>query len=759
MAGLGGLYYCDLILHSTIQTDLSKLRPVQFFLKIAVPSPLRRLFEYLPPENQPLPGIGSRVRISFGSQTLVGIVIAIDSEHEMPLEKIKPVLQVLDETPLLDERLLALYQFASSYYLYPPGLALQASLPRAFREGKPLQGRVLKMWQLSDTGKTLEMESLARAPQQVRALSLLRSYEALSPAELSTLLSRPSGPILQALEEKGLICQVETSPGMTTDTTLKEAPLNFNAGQQAAFDTIRSASAGFNCFLLEGITGSGKTEIYLQLIHETLQRGKQALVLVPEISLTPQTIRRFSQRFQCRFESYHSGLSEIQRQDVWLAGRTGEADIIIGTRSSVFLPFDQLGLIIVDEEHDDSYKQQEGFRYNARDLAVWRARQLKIPLVLCSATPSLESLNNALQGRYQLLQLPERAGKATSPQLKLVDLRQQSTEEGFAPTVIAEIGKKLQSNEQVLVFLNRRGFSPVMLCEDCGWIAQCTRCEKSYTLHQQPAGLRCHHCDAARPLPQRCGECGSSRLNAQGMGTERTESFLAGRFPDFPVIRIDRDSTRRQDSLAQKLQQADSGIPCILVGTQMLAKGHHFPKVSLVVIMDADSGLFSADFRAHENLGQLLIQVAGRSGRSDKPGTVLIQTWHPEHPSLRKLLESGYGNFARSLIEERKSGQLPPSSRLVLLRAEASRQHLPMEFLSAVRKLLADMQAPGVSLHGPMPSPMGKKAGRFRAQLMLMSVSRQKLHNTGRSLAVMLEQLPQARSVRWHIDVDPVDFS
>jgi primosomal protein N' (replication factor Y) len=709
--------------------------------------------------GQPLPAPGCRVRISFGAQTLVGIVIATDSEHELPLEKIKPILEILDQSPHLDPPLLALYNFACTYYLYPLGLGLLASLPRAFREGKPLQGRMTEVWQLSETGRALDPQALAKAQQQSRTWSLLHGYGQLSAAELSALLSRPARPLLQALAEKGLVTSTTVTEAIPRETSLKERPLALNAGQQAAFDAICSHDKGFNCFLLEGITGSGKTEIYLQLIHRVILQGQQALVLVPEISLTPQTLRRFSQRFNCRFESFHSGLSDSQRQEVWLAAGKGEADIIIGTRSAVFMPLANPGIIIIDEEHDDSYKQQEGFRYNARDLAVWRARQMKIPVLLGSATPSLESLHNALQGRYHRLHLPDRAGQAVTPRMRLVDLRQQKTEEGLAPTVIEEIRQKLHNSEQVLVFLNRRGYSPVLLCEDCGWIAECKRCESSYTLHQQPAGLRCHHCEASRPLPRQCGACGSSRLNAQGQGTERTEAALNQWFPDFPVIRIDRDSTRRQDSLEEKLSQADSGIPCILVGTQMLAKGHHFPRVSLVVIVDADSGLFSADFRAHENLGQLLIQVAGRAGRSERPGTVLIQTWHPEHPSLRQLLDHGYGSFARNLLDEREAAHLPPCSRLILVRAEASRQPLTLELLSMARQLLAEQQVNGVSLYGPMPSPIGKRAGRFRAQMMLLSTSRHKLHKLGSFLANALEQLPQARAVRWQIDVDPVDFS
>jgi primosomal protein N' (replication factor Y) len=425
----------------------------------------------------------------------------------------------------------------------------------------------------------------------------------------------------------------------------------------------------------------------------------------------------------------------------------------------VFTPLPRLGLVIVDEEHDDSYKQQDGFRYNARDLAVYRARQHGVPVVLGTATPSLESLRNALAGRYQHLHLGERAGSAALPQLQLVDMRMQAVKEGFAQGVVERMRQCLEARQQVLVFLNRRGFAPLLQCQDCGWIAECTRCERSFTLHQSPAGLRCHRCEASKPLPRRCPGCGGGHLGGIGMGTERSEAFLRETFEDFPVLRIDRDTTRAAGSLESLMDVAHSGVPCVLLGTQMLAKGHHFPRVTLVVILDADSGLFSADFRSQENFGQLLIQVAGRAGRGEQPGTVLIQSYHPAHPALQRLASEGYAAYARSLLEDRHRGELPPFTHLVLLRAEASDRELPLRFLDEARNFVNQTSGTAITCFGPLPSPAGKKAGRFRAQLILQAGARQPLHRLARQLLDHLEAQKSSRKVRWSLDVDPLDFS
>ncbi len=729
-----------------------------FILRVAVPSPLRKLFDYLPLPDQPLPEPGMRVRVPFGRQTLVGIVVGTDSDSEHQRDKLKPIDAVLDEQPLLDTALLQLYLWASHYYLFPVGLALQTSLPATLREGKPLQLPTQLLWQLTPQGLALEPASLQRAAQQQRIVELLRSFEAMSSSEISAALGKPARPALQALHDKQLIMQVARELPERT-ATLRATPLPLNEEQAAACSAVAASLGQFRCHLLEGITGSGKTEIYLQLIAQVLQRRQQVLVLVPEISLTPQTLQRFTHRFDCSIVAFHSGLTDKQRHAGWLQVHSGKADIVIGTRSAIFAPLCRPGLIIIDEEHDDSYKQQEGFRYNARDVSVYRASQLKVPVLLGSATPSLETLHNALAGRYSHLLLSARAGNARLPQLQLVDMRLQDKQEGFSLTLRQQIQRHLAANRQVLVFLNRRGYAPLLQCLSCGWIAECPRCERSYTLHQQPAALRCHHCEAGKALPPCCPTCGSQQLGGIGMGTERSEQFLSEAFPDYPVIRIDRDTTRAVGSLQEKMEQVQSGLPCILVGTQMLAKGHHFPRVTLVAVLDADSGLFSADFRGQENLGQLLTQVAGRAGRSDEPGQVLIQSFHTTHPGLQQLTSAGYGAFARQLLQERKAGDLPPFSRLLLLRAEAGKRELPQAFLQRARQLAGELGQGHVQVFGPLPSPIGKKAGLYRFQLILQASQRQRLQRLAHALVQQLEQDSSARQVRWQVDIDPVDFS
>ncbi|MDR2213312.1 MAG: primosomal protein N' [Pseudomonadales bacterium] len=730
--------------------------PHSAYIAVAVPCPLRRLLHYLPVPEQALPPPGVRVSVPFGRREVVGIVVRIDASTDQDAHKLRPLSAVLDQAPLLDAALLECYLWASQYYLYPIGLALQTSLPPALREGKPLPDLRPLHWQLRVPPEALPR---LRSARQQEALDLLARYHSLSGAELSALLERPAPPLLKALQDKHLVHLVPIEPEATGAPLLKTPALKFNSEQQAVFTALRQSLGAFSCHLLEGITGSGKTEIYLQLIAEVLAKGQQALVLVPEISLTPQTLTRFRERFQREIVAFHSGLTDKERLEGWAKAQSGAAQIVIGTRSAVFTPLCNPGLFIIDEEHDDSYKQQDGFRYGARDLAIWRARQLGLPVLLGSATPSLESLNNALRGRYRLHQLHQRAGVAQTPLLRPVDLRQQTLYEGFSQTLLQAVRRCLERGEQVLIFLNRRGFAPMLRCQHCGWFAECPRCERAYTLHQQPGALRCHHCDAHKPVPPRCEQCGAAELSGEGLGTERSEQRLQLEFPDFPILRIDSDTTRAAGRLHELVQTVQSGIPCVLVGTQMIAKGHHFPKVSLVGVLDADSGLFSADFRAQENLGQLLTQVAGRAGRGDVPGTVLIQTWYPEHPALLRLLHEGYGSFARHLLDERRQGALPPFMHFILLRAEAMQRDLPPRVLGLARHWLAQHPAPGLECFGPMPSPYGKKAGRFRAQLILQAATRQPLQQAGQALAQWLDAQPEARKVRWALDVDPLDFS
>ena len=510
------------------------------------------------------------------------------------------------------------------------------------------------------------------------------------------------------------------------------------------------------------MTGSGKTEVYLQAIERCLLSGHQALVLIPEIGLTPQTLNRFQQRFSAPVVILHSGLNDRERLDAWMAARDGEAAIIIGTRSAIFTPLARPGLIIVDEEHDLSYKQQDGLRYNARDLAVYRGHLEQVPVILGSATPSLESLHNVQQGRYQHLRLTIRAGNAKAPSFQCLDIRSRPLEGGLSRPLTDLVSQHLERGNQVLVFINRRGFAPTLMCHDCGWIAECRRCDARMTVHQSPPHLHCHHCNSQRPLDRCCPKCQSEDLRPLGAGTERTEEFLKERFADTTVLRIDRESMSRKRAMQEMMEIIHSAQPCILVGTQMLAKGHHFPNVTLVAILDADGGLFSADFRGPERMAQMITQVAGRAGRAEKPGQVIIQTHMAEHPLLIELTERGYPAIAERELAERAIAQLPPYRFMALLRAEANHARAAEDFLEAALEqaeaLVAQHQLADIDLLGPVPSPMERRAGRHRAQLLLQAAQRSALHQLVHMLLPALEQHPLARKVRWSIDIDPLDM-
>jgi primosomal protein N' (replication factor Y) len=522
-------------------------------------------------------------------------------------------------------------------------------------------------------------------------------------------------------------------------------------------DTVSAGLGTFRSFLLEGVTGSGKTEVYLHLIERVLAQGGQVLVLVPEIGLTPQLVARFRARFDVPLALLHSGLTDRERLAAWLAARSGSAPIVLGTRSAIFTPLARPGLLIVDEEHDASLKQQDGFRYSARDLAVWRAHQLAVPVLLGSATPSLESLYNVEQRRYQPLLLPERTGHAELPEYRLIDVRHLSLEDGLSQPLLTRIGQHLAAAGQVLLFLNRRGFAPTLMCYECDWVAECPRCDARLTWHQSDGRLHCHHCGNQRPVDLRCPQCGSPELHPQGQGTERVEQALAAHFPAAERLRIDRDTTRRKGALDRLLEQARTGQRQILLGTQMLAKGHHFPNVTLVGILDADHGLFSTDFRASERMAQLIVQVAGRAGRQDRPGEVLIQTAHPDHPLLATLVTQGYPAFAAAALAERKAACLPPVTSLALLRAESTTASAPIDFLAAVAQQIRETRPAGVEVWGPVPAGMERRAGRWRAQLLLQSAQRGDLQPLLAGLVRALEQRPAARRVRWSVDVDPAD--
>lgn len=726
-------------------------------LRLAIPSPLRRLFDYLPPEGVDTSTLkpGIRIQVPFGNRDLIGILVAVTEESSFDISKLKRVKQILDQVPPLPEHLLKMARWAASYYQHPEGDALQQAIPTLLRKGAACEYQHEQLWRATATLADTKIASNASRQQELKSLLLNH------PMGISEDAIRAEGgniPALKKMAEKGFAEQFQREHKHCDADPLHEAPLPLNTEQKTALAQVAQHDH-FQVHLLEGVTGSGKTEVYLQAIERIINQGKQALILVPEIGLTPQTVSRFKQRFNLPVVALHSNLSDRQRLDAWLQAREGEARIIIGTRSAIFTPMAKPGIIIIDEEHDASFKQQDGFRYSARDLAVYRARDEDTPIILGSATPSLETLHNAMEGRYNWLRLTQRAGNSKPPQFKLVDIRNQPLSDGLSTELIGAIRQHLENGTQALVFLNRRGFAPTLTCHDCGWIADCNRCDAHMTLHQRPPHLHCHHCDKQSGIPQRCPECNSDQLQPVGVGTERSEQALQRLFPDFPVIRVDRDSTQRKSAMQEIMNQVNSGDPCILVGTQMLAKGHHFPKVTLVAIINADSGLFSADFRGMERTAQLISQVSGRAGRADHPGTVLMQTYHADHPILQTLIQHGYNAFAHEELQIRKQALLPPFSHYALLRAETTMQSRAESFLAAIRQQLEDdMLLPqGVNWIGPFPSPMEKRAGMHRAQLMIYANNRKALHQLLSNLCWYMENNKEARKVRWSIDVDPAD--
>ncbi len=724
-------------------------------LRIAVPSPLYRSFDYLPPaDTDPdtlQPGI--RVRVPFGRRSVVGVLLETSTHPAVELQKLKRAQQVLDSHALLNADVLAMVQWASAYYQHPIGEALAAALPVLLRRGQAPETTASSAWRLTPEGRTIDLATLGRAARQA---AVMRALQASPDGIDRTLLDAPAS-VLHTLGERGWIESFCRTPAAASPTVATASGHRLNPAQQLAVDCILGQLDSFAPFLLEGVTGSGKTEVYLTLIEQILQRGQQALVLVPEIGLTPQLVARFSKRFPVPLALLHSGLGDRERLAAWQQARSGTAPIVIGTRSAIFTPLARPGLIVVDEEHDASLKQQDGFRYSARDLAVWRARRLGIPVVLGSATPSLESLLNAREQRYQLLDLPERTGAARLPDFEILDIRQQPLEHGLSPPLVRRIRQHLDADGQVLLFLNRRGFAPVLMCYDCDWVAECRRCDARMTWHQRDGRLHCHHCGSQRPVDTICPQCGGSDLHPMGQGTERVEQALAEQFPEVERLRIDRDTTRRKGELDKLLERARSGKARLLLGTQMLAKGHHFPAVTLVGILDADHGLFSTDFRGSERMAQQIVQVAGRAGRHDRPGVVIIQTRHPEHPLLQLLVRQGYPAFARAALAEREAAQLPPVTSIALLRAEAADAQLPMEFLEAARTAIAAQDTGSVTAWGPVPASMERRAGRFRAQLLLQSARRGDLQRLLSTLVLQLETDRRARRVRWSIDVDPAD--
>ncbi|WP_165366819.1 primosomal protein N' [Aliivibrio finisterrensis] len=726
---------------------------------IALPVPLDRTFDYLIKPGQ-TPAIGGRVKVPFGRQRLIGIVVKLSNESEFAREKLKGIDSVLDNSSLWPAHLYKLLNWSSTYYQYPLGDTLANAMPAWLRKGREASFAALKAWQITELGKNQDLNKLTRAPKQAKALNLVRNHQCSHEQMLEEEITAAT---LKAVADKGWIEEISLAPKPTNwqrNVEVTQEKPQLNEEQAIAIATV-NASPEFGCYLLDGVTGSGKTEVYLQLLEPILKAGRQALVLVPEIGLTPQTINRFKRRFNVPVDVIHSGLNDTERLNSWLAARDNHAGIIIGTRSALFTPFHDLGIIIVDEEHDASYKQQDSMRYHARDLAVMRANLDNIPIILGSATPALETLHNAKVGKYHHLTLSKRAGTAIPARHGVLDVKGLYLNSGLSAPLIAQMRKHLSDGNQVMLFLNRRGFSPALMCHECGWMAECKRCDAYYTFHQHSNEIRCHHCGSQQPIIHQCQGCGSTQLISVGVGTEQLETQLMNLFPEYKTVRIDRDSTRRKGSLENYLDAIKNNEYQILIGTQMLAKGHHFPNVTLVGLIDVDSSLFSSDFRAPERLAQLFIQVAGRAGRASKPGEVILQTHHPEHSLLQSLLHQGYGHFAEYALQERKFAQLPPYTHLSLFRAEANNSDNVEQFLRQVRDILESHPQfhDATPVLGPIPAPLAKRAGKYRWQLLFQAPNRTVMQSMLRGAKAAIELLPLAKKVRWTLDIEPQDLS
>ena len=711
--------------------------------------PLRAAFSYL--HDSPLPD-GTRVKVAFGPREMCGVIDNSIPPPAVAADKLKPILAVLDELPPLPALLLEQVQFAARYYLHPVGQALFTALPTSLREARPVKQADHHVYQLSAQG-------LARPPAARSTVKTLLWQALQQPLSREALrqLHPQAGSYLKAGLASGDISALPWQPAALR----VEGALPLNAQQEAACSAVAAALGSFAAFLLHGITGSGKTEVYLQLIAQVLAAGRQVLVIIPEINLTPQLIDRFARRFPATgIACLHSGLSDGERLQGWLDAWQGRAGIVIGTRLAVFTPLPQLGLVIVDEEHDGSFKQHDGLRYHARDLAVWRAHRQQVPVLLGSATPSLETVANVEAGRYRKLVLNQRAHDgATLPQIGLLDVRRQKLDDGLAPEVIAALRQRLARREMSLVFINRRGYSPVLACTDCGWTSACRHCSARMVLHLSARQLRCHHCGAQQRIPMQCPDCGNPDIKPLGEGTQRLEAALQRLLPEARILRIDRDSTSTKAAWDSIYQRVHSGQVDILVGTQMLAKGHDFGALSLVVVLGSDGGLYSADFRASERLFAQLMQVAGRAGRAGVPGHVVIQTQWPDHPLYLALQQHDFDGFAASQLAERREAGFPPAAYQILLRADAPAYADAEQFLQAVLQQLGT-PPDGITVFGPAPALMARLAGRERAQLTLESTSRAALHGWLRAALPAIEALARkaSRQLRWSLDVDPLEL-
>ncbi|SEP42173.1 primosomal protein N' [Nitrosovibrio sp. Nv6] len=731
-------------------------------IRVALDIPLNILFDYLASDIEVTEqDIGARALVPFGKNMMTGVIMEVTTHSSVSYSKLKRVAHIFRDIPPLPRALLDLFRFCSEYYHHPLGEVVMNGLPNRLRSSKPFVQNVppVSRYCLTTTGRATDISAVpARQVVKHRLLARLRESGATISISEAKQLSPRAPKALRELVTLGWVEEISAAPPAAPASSEKILPAPaLTTAQENAFNAIAPRINEFNTWLLHGVTGSGKTEVYLRLISLLLGQARQTLVLVPEINLTPQLEAIFRARFPAlKLISLHSGLSPSERATGWLQAQQGEAEIILGTRLAIFTALPRLGLIIVDEEQDASFKQQDGLRYSARDVAIFRAKHADVPVILGSATPSLESYYNATTGRYLRLRLPSRAVEnAALPIVRCIDTRAAKTKESFSAPMIAALERCLTLNQQSLVFINRRGYAPVLLCRSCGWTAACHRCASRLVVHLRDKKLRCHHCGHQERFPHVCPECGDQDIAPFGHGTQRVEAALANHFPDARIMRIDRDSTNRKGAWQQMLRDIQEQRVDILVGTQILAKGHDFPNLSLVSILNSDASLFSTDFRASERLFAQLMQVAGRAGRAGIPGEVLIQTEFPDHPLYHALRRHDYDLLAQTLLEERRTAGFPPFVYQVLLHAEAPRIDAALSFLA---NAAAVAQAPKqIEVFDPVPAQMARLKGMERAYLLVQSRSRRKLQEFLAPWRAKLDTFSN-RKVRWTLDVDPQDF-
>ena len=697
--------------------------------------------------SEPLPQ-GARVLVPFRNKTVVGIVWETDIAPDMDAARILSVQTAFSDEPPLPENWRDLLSFTSRYYHYPTGQAVFAALPQGLKETRAVEmPQPPLFYALNEAGR-------AQTPPPARFNKKAALWDALLSGGMTMAalkqVNAQAAKLIEDWAEQGWIETTEAAKPV-----LRSSEFQLNADQQRASDEIQTTFGSFQPFLLYGITGSGKTEVYFDAMAKVLAQGRQVLFLLPEINLTPQLLKRVENRFaDVPTAVLHSQMAAGRRTQDYLRAMLGQAKLVIGTRLAVFTPMDDVGLIVVDEEHDGSFKQDNELRYHARDLAVWRAKQSGCPVVLGSATPSLESWHKAQSGAYRLLQLTERAHTAAQlPQVEILNVGRLKLDNGFSPQALQLLKQNFEAGGMSLVYLNRRGFAPALFCGDCGHTFGCPNCSAKMVLHQRARQLRCHHCDHREPIPFKCPDCGNQDLTAVGHGTQRVEETLRAFLPKAAVVRVDRDSTAHKNDWADLYRRiADNEID-ILVGTQMLAKGHDFARLNLVIVLNADGSLYSADFRAPERLFAELMQVSGRAGRADKPGKVLIQTQLPEHPVFAAVKAQDYAVFAENELNERQMFAMPPFGFQTAVRADAPRVADAMEFLNAAKETLAPLLPESVSQFGAAPMLMVRLAERERAQIFLESTSRQDLH---RAVSLWVQVLQQNRDgkIRWSVDVD-----